>query len=193
MTVEDVEAGWDDRWRDFHRPVAVGALWVGPPWASPPTELIPVVIDPGRAFGTGGHATTRLCVELLQELPPGSLLDVGCGSGVLAIAAAKLGHAPVTAVDDDPAAVDATLRNAAINDATVAARIGDAATAPLPAARAAVANIALAAVETIVPRLDVAVVITSGYLGRDRPDLAGLRHTERRTLDGWAADSWERE
>jgi hypothetical protein len=75
----------------------------------------------------------------------------------------------------------------------VAARIGDAATAPLPAARAAVANIALAAVETIVPRLDVAVVITSGYLGRDRPDLAGLRHTERRTLDGWAADSWQRE
>ena len=71
-----------------------------------------VVIDPGRAFGTGAHETTRLCLELLLELDRGSFLDVGCGSGVLAIAAAKLGFAPVVALDVDNAAVDASRRNA---------------------------------------------------------------------------------
>ena len=75
---------------------------------------IDLVIDPGQAFGTGAHATTRLCLELLLELePPGSFADLGCGSGVLAIAAARLGFAPVTAVDSERAAVEATLENAA--------------------------------------------------------------------------------
>ena len=85
----DVEAGWEERWRTFHRPVTVGPLWVGPPWEEPAAGLLPVVIDPARAFGTGAHATTRLCLELLVDLPRGSLLDVGCGSGVLAIAGAQ--------------------------------------------------------------------------------------------------------
>ena len=62
---EDVAAGWEDAWRAFHRPVRVGALWVGPPWERPPTDALAVVIDPGRAFGTGAHPTTRLCLELL--------------------------------------------------------------------------------------------------------------------------------
>ena len=82
----DVEDGWEDRWRKFHRPVRVGRLWVGPPWETPPADALAVVIDPGRAFGTGAHPTTQLCLELLQELEPGSLLDVGCGSGVLSVA-----------------------------------------------------------------------------------------------------------
>ncbi len=83
----DVEAGWEDRWRDFHRPVRVGPLWVGPPWEEARDGALAVVIDPGRAFGTGSHPTTRLCLELLLGLDAhGSLLDVGCGSGVVAIA-----------------------------------------------------------------------------------------------------------
>ena len=56
---EPVPAGWEERWRDFHRPVRIGSLWVGPPWETPPPEGTAVVIDPGRAFGTGGHATGR--------------------------------------------------------------------------------------------------------------------------------------
>ncbi|MBD0328703.1 MAG: 50S ribosomal protein L11 methyltransferase, partial [Thermoleophilia bacterium] len=110
-----VEPGWQEGWRAFHVPVVVGPLWIGPPWERPSAAATAVVIDPGRAFGTGAHATTRLCVELLVALEPGSLLDVGAGSGVLAIAAAKLGFDPVAAIDLDEAAVAAARENAAAN------------------------------------------------------------------------------
>jgi ribosomal protein L11 methyltransferase len=100
----DVDDGWAERWRAFHRPVQVGELWVGPPWEEPPAGVSAVVVDPGRAFGTGSHSTTRLCLEVLQTLERTELLDIGCGSGVLAIAAALLGFAPVRGVDVEPPA-----------------------------------------------------------------------------------------
>ncbi|HLY94613.1 MAG TPA: 50S ribosomal protein L11 methyltransferase, partial [Gaiellaceae bacterium] len=140
---EDVREGWEDEWRAFHHGVAVGRLWVGPPWEQPPAGLVPVVVDPGRAFGTGAHPTTRLCLELLQEVAPGSLLDVGCGSGVLSIAAARLGFAPVTAIDVDDAAVEATLANAQVNGVELVARRADALADELPQAEVVVANVAL--------------------------------------------------
>ena len=105
----EVEEDWEDRWRQFHKPVRVGGLWIGPPWEEPDGDASAVVIDPGRAFGTGGHPTTQLCLELLEAEPRGSVLDIGCGSGVLSIAAAKLGFAPVLAFDFDPQAVEALL------------------------------------------------------------------------------------
>ena len=87
-----------------------------PPWAPPRAGLLDVVIDPAQAFGTGAHPTTRLCLELLLELEPaGALVDVGCGSGVLAIAAARLGWAPVLGIDHERESVQATLDNAAAN------------------------------------------------------------------------------
>jgi ribosomal protein L11 methyltransferase len=89
VEVAEVAGGWEDEWRRFHRPVRVGQLWIGPSWETVDAGATPVVIEPGRAFGTGAHATTRLCLELLLDLSPTSLVDVGCGSGVVAVAAAS--------------------------------------------------------------------------------------------------------
>lgn len=181
VQTDDVGDDWPDRWREFHHGVRVGNLWVGPPWET-------IVIDPGRAFGTGAHPTTRLTLELLQTLETGSLLDIGCGSGVLSIGAAKLGFAPVTAVDVDEAAVEATLANAAANGVEVTSFRADALEDELPAADVALANIQLDMVERVVPRIRARTVITSGYLDRDRPALVGWQHVDRHEADGWAAD-----
>jgi ribosomal protein L11 methyltransferase len=145
------------------------------------------VIDPGRAFGTGAHATTRLCLELLQDLEPTSLLDVGCGSGVLSVAATKLGFAPVTAVDIDAVALEVTRANAGANGVVV-----DVSTELRPA-NLAVMNIALDVVERMLPDLPVERAVTSGYLDRDEPRACGWHRLERRVRDGWAADLLERE
>jgi ribosomal protein L11 methyltransferase len=187
----DVDAGWEEGWRRFHRPVTVGPLWIGPPWEDPPAGPIAVVIDPGRAFGTGAHATTRLCLELLTSLSPSSLLDVGCGSGVLAIAAAKLGFAPVTAVDNDPLAVQATRENAAANGATLDVRLADAVDETLPAAETAVANITLEGAAEVAGRLDCKRLVTSGYLVSNRLALRRFTAVRRVEAEGWAADLWE--
>jgi ribosomal protein L11 methyltransferase len=150
------------------------------------------VIDPGRAFGTGAHPTTRLCVELLATTERGSLLDVGCGSGVLSIAAARLGFDPIRAVDNDPIAVETTIANAAVNGVVLEATVLDGESDELPRADVAVANVLLRPVEKILARLDARFVITSGYLKGDVPASPGWRHLERVELDGWAADRFER-
>jgi ribosomal protein L11 methyltransferase len=192
VEVDDVAQGWEEAWREFHHGIVVGRLWVGPPWEEPSPDAEPVVIDPGRAFGTGAHATTRLCLELLQTFEPRSLLDVGCGSGVLGIAAAKLGFAPVIAVDAEPEAVGIALANAAANDVEVEVRRADALAAELPLTDIVVANIALEPVERLLARLDARLAVVSGYLERDAPRAAGWRRIERRDREGWAADVFER-
>ena len=149
----EVADDWSERWRSFHRPVliappsapgrgaaAVPAIRIRPPWEpseASGSERLEVVIDPGQAFGTGAHATTRLCLQLLLELsserpPSGPLLDVGCGSGVLAIVAAKLGYGPVIALDNDPLSVQATQENAAVNEVQLDVRRADLRAEPLP-------------------------------------------------------------
>jgi ribosomal protein L11 methyltransferase len=189
----DVEEGWEERWRRFHKPVRVGELWIGPPWETPDADALAIVIDPGRAFGTGGHPTTRLCLRLLGEEERGSVLDVGCGSGVLSIAAAKLGFGPVLGIDFDEQAVEATERNARENGVRVEARLADLRTDALPAARLALANIAADAVASLSGRLDTERTITSGYLVWDEPQLAGFRRAARVEDGGWAADLHVRE
>jgi ribosomal protein L11 methyltransferase len=185
LEAEAVDEGWEDAWKEFHHGVTVGRLWVGPPWEAAPPGRTAVVVDPGRAFGTGAHATTRLCLELLQAVEPTSLLDVGSGSGVLSIAAAKLGFAPVSAFDVDEVAMEATAANAASNGVEVAL------VAELPRAELAVMNIALEVVEGMLPKLPVTRAITSGYLDRDEPRVDSWQSVERRIRDGWAADLLE--
>jgi ribosomal protein L11 methyltransferase len=190
--VTEVEPDWAERWKQFHRPIRIGALWIGPPWEEPDTKAIPVVIDPGRAFGTGSHPTTQICLEHLLELEPGSLLDLGCGSGVLSIAAARLGFTPVTALDFDEAAVEATQGNAAANGVEIGVMQADVLTDELPEAALAVANIALELCERTGSRLNSRHLVTSGYLESERPELPGWEHAARRVRGGWAADRFER-
>jgi ribosomal protein L11 methyltransferase len=184
----DVAEDWQDRWRQFHKPVRVGSLWIGPPWETPDADAIAIVIDPGRAFGTGGHPTTQLCLQLLEDEERASVLDVGCGSGVLSIAAAKLGFDPVTALDFDPQAVEATERNALDNGVVVDVSQADLREDSLPEAALALANIAAEAVVGLGTRLRAARAITSGYLVSDEPELEGYRREQRVQSGGWAAD-----
>jgi ribosomal protein L11 methyltransferase len=184
----DVEAGWQEAWKRFHQPVRVGRLWLGPPWESPDGDAVSVVIDPGLAFGTGSHATTRLCLELLLERTAGSVLDLGCGSGVLSVAAAQLGFAPVTALDVDPLAVEAAGANARRNRVEIDVRCADVLAEELPQAELALVNITCEAAGLIGPRLQAGELIASGYLAAERPAPAGWVHRERREAEGWAAD-----
>lgn len=126
----EVADDWADRWRSFHKPLLVGdpdlgpAVWIRPPWEPERLGLAEVVVDPGQAFGTGAHPTTRLCVEALIDIareggPFGALTDLGCGSGVLAIAAGKLGWGPLEGCDHEVAAVAAARENAEVNGVAV--------------------------------------------------------------------------
>jgi ribosomal protein L11 methyltransferase len=118
----EVPDDWADRWQDFHKPLLVGdRLWLRPSWEAARKGTIDLVVDPGQAFGTGAHPTTRLCLELLLDLADageavGELADLGTGSGVLAIAAAKLGWDPVCGYDHEQASLDAAAANATAND-----------------------------------------------------------------------------
>lgn len=137
--------GWETAWQRFHKPHVIGRLYVRPPWYPARDDLLDIAVEAGQAFGTGGHASTRQCLELVQTLRPGSLLDLGSGSGVVSFAALRLGFAPVTGIEIDPVAVHAAAGNAAMNGLEPVFLVGDATDPkyPLPAADVVVANIAL--------------------------------------------------
>jgi ribosomal protein L11 methyltransferase len=155
--------------------------------------VITVVVDPGRAFGTGSHPSTRLVLGFLVELERGSLVDIGCGSGVLSVAAAKLGFQPVVALDREQAAIETAERNAHSNGVTVDVRLLDVLAEDVPPADLGLANIDLSSVEGLAPRLEVAQLVTAGYFHSRMPELPGYTHRERRIDGGWAADLFERQ
>jgi ribosomal protein L11 methyltransferase len=232
VSTSDLPDDWGERWKDFHRPVLVeppslpasepvpGAggrpsrtssmpsLHVRPPWepASAVAGAMEIVIDPGQAFGTGAHHTTRMCLELLLELASleserGPVVDVGCGSGVLAIAAAQLGFAPVLGLDHESESVQAACENAAINGVGVEVRRFDLRREELPAVGGRSAPVLLA--NLVRPLLlDLAGslerppehLIASGLLREEAEEVAGifgerlgLRLRARREGGEWAA------
>lgn len=194
-----VDAGWARAWQDHLAPVTVGAFTIRPPWIE--GEGSDLVIDPGPSFGAASHPTTRLCLELLQESDAGgALVDWGAGSGVLAIAAARLGFAPVVAVELDAFAAHVAKRNAGRNGAVVEVTVGDV-TGDAPWAPTIVANLTLplliAAASTSTLEGSTRL-IASGVLS-SQADAAvaawtslGFVERERRELHGWAALVLER-
>jgi len=200
VTTSEVADDWDERWKAFHEPARIGPLYVRPPWAPRERETVDVVIDPAQAFGTGAHPTTRLCLELLLELEPGgALVDLGCGSGVLAIAAARLGWGPVLGIDHERESVQATLDNGAANGVSLQARRHDLLRdGPAPVAPTVLANLlrplllAVAAdgfADGTVPD----VLVAGGLLAREGDEVAaafaahGLREAQRRAGGEWIA------
>lgn len=227
ISTSELPDDWQERWKRFHRPVLIQppagpadarstlpAFLVRPPWESPsalaPDQVQEIVIDPGQAFGTGAHASTRLCLELLLELgtlkrPGGALLDVGTGSGLLAIAAARLGFSPVLGLDNERESVEAASANAAVNGAAIEVRRLDLRSQALPwltGTRRAprqlvvVANLLRPLLLELARRVDRAPdhLIAGGLLREEVDEVAGafsgqlgLRERERRERGEWAA------
>jgi ribosomal protein L11 methyltransferase len=216
VSSSEVADDWGERWKRFHRPVLVESpapgrvqgLYVRPPWevgSGRGADLEEIVIDPGQAFGTGAHATTRLCLELLLELTilhgRGPLLDVGTGSGVLAIAAARLGFGPVLALDHDRLSVTAATNNARMNGAAIEVRRFDLRREPLPQIAGARAPVMVAnLLRPLLFELAASIesppehLIASGLLCAEVDEIAdsfaaklGLRERERREDGDWAA------
>jgi ribosomal protein L11 methyltransferase len=197
VRTEEVADDWAERWREFHRPLVLGErLTVRPPWEPPARTEIDVIVDPGQAFGTGAHATTRLCLELMLSLPAaGSFVDLGCGSGVLAITAARLGFSPVLALDYDPASLKAADANARANAVAVEVRRHDLREQAAPAADTIAANLLAPLLLEWAPRLiDIPErLIAGGILCAEADGVArafadrGLAEAGRREQGNWAA------
>lgn len=211
VRTSEVADDWAERWRDFHHALNVTpasgdsgrSVFLRPGWeeVSGPPGSVEVVLDPGQAFGTGSHPTTRLCVAHLLDLEPGGeFVDVGCGSGVLAIAAAKLGWGPLRAYDFDPLAVAATTENAARNGVEVAAWRLDvrAEAGGLPELAPTVfANIMRPQLLDVAAQLPdghpVENLVLSGLLEEEADEIAvafvrhGLSEVARTSEGGWAA------
>jgi ribosomal protein L11 methyltransferase len=194
------EVDWDALWRRYHRPVRVGRrLLVAPPWDVPPANGREVlVVEPGMAFGTGQHATTRACLEAIESAleagPVGSALDVGTGSGLLALALARLGVGCVVALDVDPLVVPLARANLARNGAGRVVVLAG----PLAAVRGrfdfVVANLLADAVVAEAGALARAVaaggrLVLSGLLADQLPAVhaayPGWRVAETRAEDAW--------
>jgi ribosomal protein L11 methyltransferase len=235
ISTSEVPDDWQERWKGFHHPIliptpalpggrssqgmAVPALHVRPPWEEPSThtegEVREIVIDPGQAFGTGAHASTRMCLELLLELaeqqrPAGPLLDIGTGSGVLAIAGALLGFDPVLGLDNERESVQAAAENALVNGAQIEVRHfdlrsqelpwmqdGGAATGPL----VVLANLLRPLLLELAAKMSAppAHLIASGLLVEEVDEVAAaftgrleLRERARRESGEWAAVWLER-
>jgi ribosomal protein L11 methyltransferase len=197
ISTSEIADDWDERWQRWHRPVDVAGLRIRPPWAPAADGAVDVVIDPGQAFGTGGHPSTRLALELLAGIAErGPLADWGCGSGVLAVAAAKLGFAPVAACDFEVAAVEATRAAAEANGVEVApvTRV-DLRREPGPWAPTVAANLVrpllveVAGVMTRPPERLVASGLLADEAGAAEAAFArhGLTTAARRDADGWCA------
>ena len=200
--VDDVD--WTQAWRQHYVAQRIGRVVIVPSWATEPIAAgeVAVILDPGMAFGTGLHPTTRGCLEMLQEVAPmpDAVLDVGCGSGILGIAALRLGAGRVVAVDTDAQAVQATIDNAARNGVSesVHASLGTLAPGPSERYGLVLANLVAAVLIDLAPRLADHLapggrLIAGGIIEPRAEEVisavsaVGLRIAERRDHGEWVS------
>jgi ribosomal protein L11 methyltransferase len=197
VSATEIPDDWADRWRDFDKPLLVAdRLWLRPSWEPERDGTIDVVVDPGQAFGTGAHPTTRLCLEFLSALEAeGELVDLGSGSGVLAIAAAKLGWSPIRAYDHEPAAIEAAAANAEANGVELRLERMNLRERLPELAPTVVANMTAPILKAVAGQIEAApeTLVCSGILPHELDEVAvafgtsGLREVERRRDGDWAA------
>ncbi|MDQ6842515.1 MAG: 50S ribosomal protein L11 methyltransferase [Actinomycetota bacterium] len=197
VSTTQVADDWAERWRSFHKPVTIArTLTVRAPWTDPAQTPVDLVIDPGQAFGTGSHPTTQLCLEVMLGLPSeGSFLDLGCGSGVLAIAAATLGWGPVMALDNESASIEAAAENVRRNSVQVEVLRGDLRRDAMPQARTVAANLLAPLLLDYARQLGPVPerLIAGGLLTTECEKVSGafaargLLESERRQSGEWAA------
>ena len=192
---------WQNGWRKYYHPMDVGQrLAIVPSWQDYDTDRVKLILDPGLAFGTGGHETTNLCLEVLDERVKGGerVLDIGTGSGILAIAALKLGAAVAEGVDIDPVAVRTAGENAALNGVadTRTGLVGDLSDKASGKYAIITANIGANAIRSLAPAVpglmaDDAVFIASGIIDSRKDEVitaleaAGLAVLEVKEKRGW--------
>lgn len=214
LTMENMEdADWENNWKQFYKPMEIGdRLIVIPEWESAgvPEGRVALRLNPGLTFGTGSHATTRLCLTALEKHVRGgeTVLDLGCGSGILAIAALRLGASHATGVDIDPKAVDVAYENAALNDigrdrcrflaGNVLADQGLVQTLAQERAQLVLANIVADVIIPLAPMVSQlmdpqgtflcsGIIDTRGDEVAAALEAAGLAVTGRREKNGWIA------
>jgi len=197
------EDNWEISWRQFFKPRRIGHRFVvRPTWeeyASEPDDLV-IVLDPGQAFGTGDHPTTRLCLELLEtvSLNGKTVVDIGCGSGILSVASCLLGANKVTGIDIDPIAVEVAKENMAMNHVTFEAISGEGLIDPVTKWDVIISNIISATLIRIARDVRKAIVddgrwIVSGIIVDNWPDVftaakkEGFKLLEKKEEDGWVA------
>ena len=192
---------WQNGWRKYYHPLEIGRrLAVVPSWQEYDTDRVKLLLDPGLAFGTGGHETTSLCLEALDELVAGGerMLDIGTGSGILAIAALKLGAAAAEGVDIDPVAVRTACENAALNgvESRFTGLVGDLSDQASGRYDIVTANIVANAIISLAPAVPALLAegghfIASGIIDTRADEVeaalaaAGLTVAARREKRGW--------
>ncbi|AFJ02964.1 Ribosomal protein L11 methyltransferase [Methylophaga frappieri] len=195
--VEDKD--WERAWMDDFSPLCFGErLWIVPSWHTPPQpEAVNILLDPGLAFGTGTHPTTALCLRWLdkQEMTGKTVIDYGCGSGILAIAAALLGASKIIAVDTDPQALEATQENAKRNGVTIQTFLPDA--CPDITADVLLANILAGPLMSLAPLFSRLThlgsdLVLSGILDTQTADIQSTYQSKFGTLAAQQHDEWMR-